>query len=129
MAGSRVTVDRITLKYRGLPDELPHTQFDPEQADVHKLQDFVRSSTTSLNLHIGTNDLTNSTPTEVMKTYRRLLDAIGRDHPSIRSVFVTLVLPCHINLHRRRLDWNFVRAFNRRASEFNALPSKHRHYT
>lgn len=89
--------------------------------DISSLMDFVPQTATTVVLHVGTNDLTTTSAPVAFSNYEDLLGTIRRDHPNIRRVYVTLVLPRAPNRRRHNFNWRFVERFNRQASRFNGL--------
>lgn len=92
--------------------------------DISSLMDFVPQTATTVILHVGTNDLTTTSAPVAFGNYEDLLGTIRRDHPNIRRVYVTLVLPRAPNRRRRNFNWRFVERFNTEASRFNGLLRK-----
>lgn len=89
--------------------------------DAHSLLDFVPKTTTSIVLHVGTNDVSKISAEEAFERYRTLLDKIARDCPNIKTVYATLVLPRSINRRRGRVNHRFVQRCNREACQLNDL--------
>lgn len=90
-------------------------------SDVESLLDLVPSSTRTLVLHVGSNDLTRKSGLATFRCYRHLLDVIHEERPEISHVYATLVLPRATNRRRRNNNTVFVHCFNREASHFNSL--------
>ncbi|KAL1467647.1 hypothetical protein MTO96_042022 [Rhipicephalus appendiculatus] len=61
--------------------------------DARVLLDLVTSSTTTLILNVGTNDLTSSTGRVTFDNYRDLLHIIAKERSGISRVYASLVLP------------------------------------
>ncbi|KAH7972837.1 hypothetical protein HPB52_017865 [Rhipicephalus sanguineus] len=82
---------------------------------------FVPSSTTTLILNVGTNDLTSSTGRVTFENYRDLLHIIAKERPGITRVYASLVLPRATNRHYGQRNDGLVRHCNREACTFNGL--------
>ncbi|KAL1451224.1 hypothetical protein MTO96_027986, partial [Rhipicephalus appendiculatus] len=67
--------------------------------DARVLLVFVPSSTTTLILNVGTDDLTSSTTRVTFDNYRDLLHTIAKERPGISRVYTSLVLPRATNRH------------------------------
>lgn len=93
--------------------------------DACSLLDFVPATTTAIVLHVGTNDMAQSSAEEAFGRYRTLLDVIARDFPSIKRVYATLILPRSINRRRGGTNRRFVGKCNREAARFNGLLRRH----
>ncbi|KAH6925668.1 hypothetical protein HPB50_008485 [Hyalomma asiaticum] len=149
MATGSLTASNISLKFPKyittsivIGDsqcEYLHNHFDPCQKgppafickpgakieDVHSLLKFVMETTTSIVLHVGTNDLCQIPAGEAFKRYRALLDTIGHNCPNIKQVYATLILPRSTNRHLARSNDPFVERCNREACFFNNLLRRH----
>lgn len=95
------------------------TQFGAVIRDVHGLLDFVPSSTTTLILHVGTNDLVHSTGRVTFHKYKALLQLILSKRPMISRIYATLLLPRALNRRRDKHNEAIVRHCNREACDFN----------
>ncbi|KAH9378850.1 hypothetical protein HPB48_004438 [Haemaphysalis longicornis] len=78
----------------------------------------VRTTTTIL-LHVGTNDITKTTNRVPFQRYVKLLASIRHDHPQIRTVYATLILPRCPDRRRQQSNWRAVHRFNSEACRFN----------
>lgn len=85
------------------------------------LLDFVPCTATTLVLHVGTNDLASNTSHNAFDSLRSLIDDISKELPQIKRVYVSLVLPRSTNRRRQNFNHSFVRKFNLKAQQFNAL--------
>ncbi|KAH9367470.1 hypothetical protein HPB48_004246 [Haemaphysalis longicornis] len=85
------------------------------------LLDFVPSTATTLVIHAGTKDLVFCTPCAALDSLRRLFDVISKEHPTIKSLYVSLVLQRSTNRRRHSYNQSFIRNFNLRAHQFNTL--------
>ncbi|KAH9367120.1 hypothetical protein HPB48_014742 [Haemaphysalis longicornis] len=89
--------------------------------DMANLLDFVPSTATTLVIHAGTNDLAFCTPRAAFDSLRRLFDVISKEHPTIKRLYVSLLLPRSTNRRRHSYNQCFIRNFNLKAHQFNTL--------
>ncbi|KAH9365585.1 hypothetical protein HPB48_002036 [Haemaphysalis longicornis] len=89
--------------------------------DMANLLDFVPSTATTLVIHAGTNDLAFGTPRAAFDSLRRLFDVISKEHPTIKRLYFSLVLPRSTNRRRHSYNQSFIRNFNLKAHQFNTL--------
>lgn len=89
--------------------------------DMRPLLDFVPRTTTTLILHVGTNDLASGTGRSAFTRYRELLDFISRERPAIQRIYASLVLPRTTNRRHNYKNHSFVRRCNKEACSFNNL--------
>ncbi|KAK8779933.1 hypothetical protein V5799_018726 [Amblyomma americanum] len=93
--------------------------------DIGSLLDHVPRSTTTVLLHVGTNDVATTPAQVAFERYKTLLGTIKADHPQVRSVYVTLVLPRALNRRRRGIGMRTVQRCNREAFRLNTMLRKH----
>lgn len=90
-------------------------------ADMPLLIDFVPPTTSTLIVHIGTNDLTKNNARAVFENYIHMLTCIQKEYQGIRNIYATLILPRAANRRRGYKNQRFIHRFNREASLFNSL--------
>lgn len=93
--------------------------------DIPTLMDFVPRTATTIVLHVGTNDIAKTSATLAFQRYENLLSSLRRDHPQIRLVYATLILPRCPDRRRQRSNWRDVHRFNTEACRFNDLLRRH----
>ncbi|KAH9360792.1 hypothetical protein HPB48_002846 [Haemaphysalis longicornis] len=87
--------------------------------------DFEPRTTTTIVLHVGTNDIAKTPARVTFQRYEKLLASIRHDHPQIRTVYATLILPRCPDRRRQRSNWRAVHRFNSEACRFNDLLRRH----
>ncbi|KAH9364196.1 hypothetical protein HPB48_015330 [Haemaphysalis longicornis] len=93
--------------------------------DIPALMDFVPRTTTTIVLHVGTNDIAKTPARVTSQRFEKLLVSIRHDHPQTRTVYATLILPRCPNRRRQRSNGRAVHRFNSEACPFNDLLRRH----
>ncbi|KAH6919932.1 hypothetical protein HPB50_029080 [Hyalomma asiaticum] len=90
-------------------------------SDVCSLLEYVPTSTETLILHVGSNDVPMCSGKTAFANYRQALDYITNQRPEIRRIYVSLVLPRSCNRRRDNQNQSFVRRCNKSAGFLNQL--------
>ncbi|KAH9379417.1 hypothetical protein HPB48_014382 [Haemaphysalis longicornis] len=93
--------------------------------DIPALMDFMPRTTTTIVHHVGTNDIAKTPARVTFQMYEELLASIWHDHPQIRIIYATLILPRCPNRRRQRGNWRAVHRFNSEACLFNDHLRRH----
>lgn len=93
--------------------------------DVHNLLDFIPDTAQTVIIHVGTNDLASSSGRFAFKKYCSLLEAVIAQHPNVRRIYVSLILPRSENRRRKFRNRAFIRRCNREACHLNFLLRNH----
>ncbi|KAH9383928.1 hypothetical protein HPB48_025859 [Haemaphysalis longicornis] len=90
-----------------------------------KADNFVPRTTGTIVHPVGANDIAKTPARVTFQRYEKLLASIRHDHPQIRTVYATLILPRCPDRCRQWNNWRAVHRFNSEACRFNDLLHRH----